>query len=133
MQRRISNKIRLGENLNALRDVWNVPSINNVGNLRNVFGRVDQLSNLWDRGEADADLARYIPGPTDASRQGQIYCIVGKKAYPAQTYTDLKTLDFTAILAAGTCTNYSSMTLELLIQIKKTPIKQLILIITRLQ
>ena len=86
VQREISSKIALGENLNPLRDVSNVSSVDNVGNLRNVFGKVDKLDNLWDRGEADADLASYIPGLTDASRQGQIYSIVGKKAYAAQTY-----------------------------------------------
>ena len=41
MQREISNKITLGENLNPLRDVSNVPSINNVADLRNVFGKVE--------------------------------------------------------------------------------------------
>ena len=45
--------------------------------------------------------------------------MLGKKAYAAQTYSDLKTLDFTVILAAGTYTNYSSMALVLPIQIKK--------------
>ena len=85
MQREISNKIKLGENLNPLRvnplrDVSNVPSVDRVAHLRNVFGKVDKLGNLWDRGEADADLARYIPGLTDASRQGQIYSIVGEKS-----------------------------------------------------
>ena len=136
MQREISNKITLGENLNPLRvnplrDVSNVPNVDSVAHLRNVFGKVDKLGNLWDRGEADADVARYIPGLTDASRQGQIYSIVGKKAYAAQTYSDLKTLDFTVILAAGTYTNYSSMALVLPIQIKKRPMQRLILTMTR--
>ena len=71
MQREISNKIRLGENLNPLRDVTNVPSVHNVANLKNVFSKVDKLGNLWDKGEADAELARYIPGLTDASKQGK--------------------------------------------------------------
>ena len=46
MQREISNKIRLGENLNPLRDVSNVPSIDKVANLRDVFGKVDKLGAL---------------------------------------------------------------------------------------
>ena len=91
MQREISNKIRLGENLNPLRDVTNVPSVHNVANLRNVFSKVDKLGNLWDKGEADAELARYIPGLTDVSRQGQIYNIKPEKAYAAQTHVDQKT------------------------------------------
>ena len=43
MQREISNKIRLVENLNPLKDVTNVPSVDNVANLRNVFSKVDEL------------------------------------------------------------------------------------------
>ena len=117
MQREISNKIRLGKNLNPLRDVSNVPSIDNVANLRNVFGKVDKLGNLWDRGEADVDLARYIPDLTDTSRQGQVYRITAKKAYATQTYTDQKALEFTVILAANTYNNYSSMCVVLPIQI----------------
>ena len=46
MQREISHKITLGENLSPLRDVLNVPSVDNVANLRNVFGKVDKLGNL---------------------------------------------------------------------------------------
>ena len=70
MQREIRNKVSLGENLNPLRDITNVSSVDNVANIRNVFSKVDKLGNLWDKGEADADLARYISGLTDASRQG---------------------------------------------------------------
>ena len=109
MQREISNKIRLGENLSPLEDVSNVPSIHNVVNLRDVFGKVDKLGALWDFEEADASLDRYIPGLTDVSRQGQLYSINAKKAYAAQTYVDQKTLEF----------KYSSMCVVLLILIFK--------------
>ena len=46
MQREISNKIRLGENLSPLRDVSNVRSIDNVANLRDIFGKVDKVGAL---------------------------------------------------------------------------------------
>ena len=118
-KKKISNKIRLGGNLNPLRDVTNVPFVDNVANLRNVFSKVDKLGNLWDKGEADADLARYIPGLTDASRQRQIYKIEAKKAYAGQTYVGQKTLEFTVTLAANTYTNYSSVVVVLPIQINK--------------
>ena len=118
MQREISNKIRLEENLNPLKDVTNVPSVDNVANLRNVFSKVENLGNLWDKGEADAELARYITGLTDASRQGQIYNIEPKKSYAAQTYVDQKT-EFTITLAANTYASYSSVVVVLPIQIKK--------------
>ena len=119
MQREISNKIRLGENLNPLKDVTNVPNVDNVANLRNVFSKVEKLGNLWDKGEADAELARYIAGLTDTSRQGQIYNIELKKSYATQTYVDQKTLEFTITLAANTYANYSSVVVVLPIQIKK--------------
>ena len=80
MQREISNKIRLGENLNLLRDVSNVPSIDNVANLRDLLGKVDKLGAFWDYGEADASLATYIPGLTYVSRQGQLYSVNTKKS-----------------------------------------------------
>ena len=118
MQKEISNKIRLQENLNPLRDITNVPSVDKVANLRNIFSQVHKLGNLWDKSEADADLARYIPGLTDASRQGQIYSIKPKKAYTAQTYVDQKT-EFTVTLGANTYTNYRSLVVVLSIQIKK--------------
>ena len=119
MQREISNKIQLGENLNPLRDISNVRSIDNIANFRDIFSKVDKLGNLWDKGKADASLAIYIPALADVSTQWQIYSIVPKKAYAAQTYIDQKTLELNVILAAKTHTNYSSMCVVLPIQIMK--------------
>ena len=76
MQREISNKIQLGETLNLLNNISVVSSIDNTSNLKNVFGKVDKLGDLWDRGQADASLIRYIPGLSNVSRQGQIFNIV---------------------------------------------------------
>ena len=84
-----------------------------------MFGKVDKLGNLWDRGQSDAGLIKYIPGLSNVSRQGKIFNIVPKKAYATSTYTDKKTLEFTIELAANTHTNYSSMCIVLPIQIKK--------------
>ena len=123
-QREISNKIQLGENLNPLRDISNVPSIDNVANLKDIFCKVDKVGVLWNKGEIDASLVRYIPSLSDVSRLGQIYSINHKKAYAAQTYTDKKSLECTVNLAANTYTNYSSMCVVLPIQIKKKPITQ---------
>ena len=58
MHRKISNKIQLGETLNPLNDVSAVSSIDNTSNLKDVFGEVDKLGDLWDRGQADASLIR---------------------------------------------------------------------------
>ena len=68
MQRETSNKIKLGETLNPLNDVSAVLSIDNTLNLKDVYGKVDKLGDLWDRGQADANLTRYIPGLSNVSR-----------------------------------------------------------------
>ena len=68
MQRETSNKIKLGETLNPLNDVSGVLSIDNTLNLKDVYGKVDKLGDLWDRGQADANLIRYIPGLSNVSR-----------------------------------------------------------------
>ena len=54
MQREISNKIQLGETLNPLNDVSAVSSIDNTSNLKDVFGKVDKLGDLWNKGTTDA-------------------------------------------------------------------------------
>ena len=50
MQREISNKIQLGETLNLLNNVSAVSSIDNTSNLKDVFGKVDKLGDLCDKG-----------------------------------------------------------------------------------
>ena len=79
MKREISNKIQLGETLNPLNDVSAVSSIDNTSNLKDMFGKVDKLGDLWDRGQTDARLIRYIPGLSNVSRQRKIFNIVQKK------------------------------------------------------
>ena len=119
MQREISNKIQLGGTLNPLNDVSAVSSIDNTSNLKDAFGKVDKLGDLWDKGTADASLMRYIPGLSNVSRQGKIFNIVQKKAYATSTYSEKKTLEFAIELTANTHKNYSSMCIVLPIQIKK--------------
>ena len=82
-----------------------------TSNLKDVFGKIDKLGDLWDRGKADASLIRYLPGGDEVSRQGKIFNIVPKKEYASLAYTDKKTLQFTIELAANTYTNYNMMTL----------------------
>ena len=46
MQREISNKVQLGENLDAMKYLSKVPAIDNAFNSKDVFRKVDQLGNL---------------------------------------------------------------------------------------
>ena len=68
MQRKISNKIQLGETLSPLNNASVVSSIDNTSNLKDVFGKVDKLGDLWDKGTVNANLIRYIPGLSNVSR-----------------------------------------------------------------
>ena len=85
MQREISNKIQLGETLNPFKDISEDLSIDNVSNLKDVFGNVDKLEDLWEIETADATLTRYIQGLSNVWRQGKIFNIVPKKAYATST------------------------------------------------
>ena len=119
MQREISTKIQLGENLNPLKDLPKVPSIENTSDLKDVFRKVDKLSNLWEDGKVNYSLIRYLPGLANVSRLGQIYSIVPKKAYASSNYTDKKILEFNILLASNTYANYSSLMIVPPVQIKK--------------
>ena len=111
MQRERGDKIQLGDTLNPLNDACAVPAIDNTSKLKDVFGKIDKLGDLWDRGKADTSLIRYLPWGGEVSRQGKIFNIVPKKEYASLAYTDKKTLEFTIELAANTYTNYNMMTL----------------------
>ena len=116
MQREISNKIQLGETLNPLHDVSAVSFIDNTSNLKDVFGKVDKLGDLRDKGNTDASLRRYIPGLSKEK-----YLILFKKKRTQRQHIAIKkTLEFTTELAANTHKNYSSMCIVLPIQIKKS-------------
>ena len=69
MQRAIGNERILGEILNPLDDVSLVPCIDNTSSVRNAISKIDKLGNLWEKGQADIDLIRYIPGLTESSRR----------------------------------------------------------------
>ena len=61
MQRPISDKIKLGETFNPLKDYGGVPSINDEGTLENLIGKVDQVTGFVATGNADGVLSRYYP------------------------------------------------------------------------
>ena len=120
MQTEISNKMQLGKTLNPLNNISGVSSIDNTSNLKDVFGKVDKLEDLWDKGTADASSISYIPGSTNVLRQEKIFNIVPKKCAQHQHTPIKKILEFLIELAANTHTNYSSICIVLPIQIKKS-------------
>ena len=45
---------QLSETINPLNNVWAVFPIDNTSNLKDVFGKVDKLGDMWDKGTADS-------------------------------------------------------------------------------
>ena len=80
----------MGETLNPLNNISAVSSVDNTSNFKDVFGKVDKLGDLLDKGTADASLIRYIPGLSNVLKQGKIFNIVPKKAYATSTYSNKK-------------------------------------------
>ena len=72
MQRNISNKVQLGDSLNALQDYGGVSAVDDDGNLENLYSKVDKIGAFWKTGKADEDLSRYIPNILPVTRQNQI-------------------------------------------------------------
>ena len=113
MQREIGNFYYPGSNLNPLKDVSKVPTIDNIPTLNNAERKLNMLSKLWNKGQLEISLSRYIPGLTKPARQGQIAKIEDQITYADQTYEDKKTLEFSIRLASNCYTNFSTMELVL--------------------
>ena len=113
MQRHIGNTYFLDSNLNPLKDVSRVPTIDNIPTLNNAERKLNMLGKLWSKGQLEISLVRYIPGLTKAARQGQIAKIEDQITYADQTYEDKKTLEFSVRLAPNCYTNFSTMELVL--------------------
>ena len=87
MQQPISNKIQLGDTLNAAKDYGGAPSIDGEGNLENLIGKFDKVGGFW---KADTDLARYLPNILPVTRQNQVAGQLPRKTYASVTYSDKK-------------------------------------------
>ena len=108
-----------GENLNPLKDVSSVSSVDIYPTLESVSKKVDDLGKLWSKGEIEQSLVKYIPGLTKPARQGQIARIEDQIIYADQAYTDKKMLQFLLRLPTNSYTNFSTMELVLPIYFAK--------------
>ena len=125
MQRRISNKIQLGDTLNPALDYSDVPAVDDEANLESIYGKIDKIGEFWKSGKTDKSLVRYIPNLVPITTQNQLAGTNPRKAFASVTYSDKKDLEFIPELAANTYSNYSSMELVLPIQITKKQQKRL--------
>ena len=62
-----------------MNDISAVLTVDNVSSLKDVFGRIDNVGDLWGKGKADPSLTRYLPGGNKVLRQKQIFNIFPKK------------------------------------------------------
>ena len=94
MQAAKSNSNPLGANLNPIKDVAGVSSIDFSADVDNLIEKLDKLSTLYNSGRMDKDVMKYITGMAPVNYQGQIDFIDTKRAYAASTYSDLQQLEF---------------------------------------
>ena len=125
MQKAISDKIRLGENLNRLYDYGGVPSNNDEGTLENLIGKVDKVRGFVATGKADGDLSRYYPNILPIAKQAQIAGELPRRSYASITYSDKKQFEFVLDLTANTYSNYSTMEICLPLKFTKKTNKAL--------
>ena len=120
MQAARSDRVKLGENLNPLKDATGVEAVDFSADIDNLIGKIDKLKTLYDEGQVDADILRYIPGMSKIMYQVQIDWIDTKKAYAASTYTDMQMSEFVIELTANHYLNFSNIILCLPITFRKT-------------
>ena len=119
MQAAGSEKVKLGANLNPLQDVSGVDSVDFSADIDDLIGKVTKLKTLYEWGQVDADILRYVPGMNKIMYQGQIDYIDTKKTYAASTYTHMEQMEFTIELAVDHYLNFSNIILCLPITFRK--------------
>ena len=119
MQAAASERVKLEQNLNPQNDTTGVHSVDYSADIDDLIGKVGKLKALYDKGQIDADILRYVPGMNKIMYQGQLDWIETKKAYASSTYTDMEQLEFTIELTADHFLNFSTIILCLPITFRK--------------
>ena len=79
--------------LNQLKDLAKVAAADYSSDFWNLYSRLDNFMDLYDRGKSPADLIRYIPGLTKIAYQGQIDLTETERKYVNNTYKIKKLLN----------------------------------------
>ena len=119
MQASVSEKVKLGQNLNPVDDATGVESIDYSASVEDLIGKVKKLKTLYEKGQIDADVLRYVPGMNKIMYQGQLNYIDTKKSHASSTYTDMEQLEFVIELPADTFLNFSTIQLCLPLTFRK--------------
>ena len=119
MQAAKSNSNPLGANLNPIKDATGVSTIDFSANIDNLIDKIDKITTLYDTGQMDKDVMKYIPGMAPVSYQGQIDFVDTKRTYAASTYSDMQQLEFNLEIVNNHYINFSNMVLCLPIAFRK--------------
>ena len=88
--------------------------------------KADNLQNFIEKGEAQGNLVRYLPGLAKPLYQGQIRGTIEKKAYADNTYEDLRTAEFNIQLSSNQYMNFHNVHLVFSLKTKKKQMLQMI-------
>ena len=124
MQATKSNSNPLGLNLNPMKDATGVAAIDYSANIDNLIDKLDKLSTLYDSGQMEKDVMKYIPGMAPISYQDQIDFVDTKRTYAASTYPDMQKLEFSLEVVNNHYINFSTMVLCLPIAFRKKTNKE---------
>ena len=119
MQARPKERVHLGQNLNPQDDATRVDSVDFSADVDDLINKVSKLKTLYDKGQIDADILRYVPGMNKIMYQGQIDNIETKKTYVSSNYTDMEQMEFVIELTADHFLNFSTIMLCLPITFRK--------------
>ena len=119
MRRPAGERVQLGENLNPLNDPSGADSIDFSADIDDLIRKVGKLRALYEKGEVDSDILRYVPGMNKIMYHGQINYIDMKRSYAASTYTEMEQMEFIIELTADHYLNFSNIELCLPITFRK--------------
>ena len=103
-----------------MKDATGVTVVDYLADFDNLNKKVDNFTKLFEQGKGPGELIRYIPGLAKPLFQGQLKGTQEKKAYPDNTYKDLKTAEFMIQLAANHYMNFQNVHLVFPMKIKKS-------------
>ena len=112
--------------LNPLKDAVGVTSIDYGTEYDGLVKKADNLQNFIEKGEAQGNLLRYLPGLAKPLYQGQIRGTIEKKVYADDTYKDLTIAEFNIQLSSNQYMNFHNVHLVFPLKIKKKQMLRMI-------
>ena len=121
MERKISDKIFLGQTVSPFDDIGNSSAIDRTAsNYTDAKEKVRKPRELISTGKYDADIAKYIPGIVEMKFQGMLEDIDTREKAEHSSYKEIEELDFQILLTVNYYVNPNSIHLCFPIKIRKS-------------